>query len=86
MAVVSPTLVAISESLEAPLAIAKMTALYRAGSRISCLSKFSESSKRLELGFKNISLIFSATLTASAVKPLALVIETYLKQEYQQHV
>ena len=53
MLLFSPTFVLISDSLEAPVAIAEIIALYSDGSRTSCLRRFSGSSKRAEDEFKN---------------------------------
>ena len=54
MLLFSPTFVLISDSLEAPVAIAEIIALYSDGSRTSCLRRFSGSSKRAEDEFKNV--------------------------------
>ena len=54
MLLFSPTFVLISDSLEAPEAIAEIIALYSDGSRTSCLRRFSGSSKSAEDEFKNV--------------------------------
>ena len=54
MLLFSPTFVLISDSLEAPVAIAEIIALYSDGSRTSCWRRFSGSSKRAEDEFKNV--------------------------------
>jgi hypothetical protein len=63
----SPTFVLISDSLEAPEAIAEIIALYSDGSRTSCLRRFSGSSKRAEDEFKNVFFMFSSTLMESSI-------------------